>query len=97
MEDGWLLAQMLEYHFAADTHDRKCTLSAALELFDQTRSPYYREMYDVLDAKPKKGEPVDYAAWSPTPGGKLNWIYFHDVEDEWKSIERRLQREKKKF
>lgn len=83
MEDGWLLAQLLE--LSLDTHrgeTKRTALQEALERFDEIRSPYYHKIYDVLDSKPS-GK-VDYAAWSPTPGGPLDWIYFHDVGEEWK-------------
>lgn len=89
MEDGWLLAQMLDFYFNRHKTDKIRTLQRSLDLFDSIRSPYYHKIYDVLDAKPKDGK-VDYAAWSPTPGGPLNWIYFHDVEEDWKQIEKGL-------
>lgn len=86
MEDGWLLAQILEFYLVRYKNDRKHTLHDALELFDQIRSPYYHRIYDVLDAKPENGHKVDYAAWSPTPGGPLNWIYFHDIGEDWNAV-----------
>lgn len=85
MEDGWLLAQMLDFYFNRYKTEKARALQKSLELFDSIRSPYYHKIYDVLDAKPKDGK-VDYASWSPTPGGPLNWIYFHDVEEDWKQI-----------
>lgn len=90
MEDGWLLAQILEYHLNRKRHNRQHALRDALDLFDQTRSPYYHRLYDVLDAKPAKGQKVDYAAWSPTLGGPLDWIYYHDIGEEWKDIRAEL-------
>lgn len=86
MEDGWLLAQLLEVHLERHSRDRKRALIEALDVFDKTRSPYYERIYDVLDSKPEGGK-VDYAAWSPTPGGPLDWIYFHDIGEEWKRLE----------
>lgn len=85
MEDGWLLAQILEFYIQRHKNGKTRALHESLDLFDGIRSPYYHKIYDVLDAKPKDGQ-VDYAAWSPTPGGPLNWIYFHDIEEEWKQI-----------
>lgn len=85
MEDGWLLAQILESYMTHHKNDKIRALGDSLGLFDSIRSPYYHEIYDVLDAKPKDGK-VDYAAWSPTPGGPLNWIYFHDIGEDWKQI-----------
>lgn len=87
MEDGWLLAQMLESYITRHKNDKLRALRESLDLFDSIRSPYYHKIYDVLDAKPKDGR-VDYAAWSPTPGGPLNWIYFHDIEEDWKQIKK---------
>lgn len=86
MEDGWLLAQLLESHLDRHTSDRQRGIGEALERFDEIRSPYYHRIYDVLDAKPEGGK-VDYSAWSPTPGGPLDWIYFHDIEEEWKRVQ----------
>ncbi|KAG8156841.1 hypothetical protein KVR01_013254 [Diaporthe batatas] len=83
MEDAWLLAQMLEFYINRHMSDKDRAIRQSLDLFDKVRSPYYHKIYDVLDARPKDGK-VDYAAWSPTPGGPLNWIYFHDIEDDWK-------------
>lgn len=88
MEDGWLLAQLLEFYLAPGAYeggDVGTNLHDALEQFDSIRSPYYHKIYDVLDAKPANGK-VDYAAWSPTEGGPLNWIYFHDIGTEWERI-----------
>jgi salicylate hydroxylase len=85
MEDGWLLAQILELYINQHKTDTSRALRESLTMFDKIRSPYYHRIYDVLDAKPQDGK-VDYAAWSPTPGGPLNWIYFHDVEEDWKQI-----------
>lgn len=85
MEDGWLLAQILEFYINQHKNDISHALRESLGLFDSIRSPYYHKIYDVLDAKPKDGK-VDYAAWSPTPGGPLDWIYFHDIEEDWKQI-----------
>ncbi|KAK7742270.1 hypothetical protein SLS53_004413 [Cytospora paraplurivora] len=90
MEDGWLLAQVLDFYLDRYRNDRKAALHDALDLFDQTRSPYYHRVYDVLDAKPEGGKKIDYASWSPTPGGPLDWIYFHDIEEEWQQIRERL-------
>lgn len=90
MEDGWLLAQMLEFYIDRYKSDKTRALQESLNLFDSTRSPYYHKIYDVLDAKPKDGK-VDYAAWSPTPGGPLNWIYFHDIGEDWKHIKTRFK------
>lgn len=81
MEDGWLLAQLIEFYLDRHFDDTKRALQQALDQLDGIRSPYYHRIYDVLDAKPK-GK-VDYAAWSPTPGGPLDWIYFHDIGEEW--------------
>lgn len=86
MEDGWLLAQILEFQLDRQRNERQHALHDTLDLFDQIRSPYYHRLYDVLDAKPAKGQKVDYAAWSPTPGGPLDWIYDHDIGKEWKDI-----------
>lgn len=85
MEDGWLLAQLLELYLERYNFDKKRALHQALGHFDEIRSPYYHEIYDVLDAKPEGGK-VDYAAWSPTPGGPLGWIYFHDIGEQWARI-----------
>ncbi|KAJ4390562.1 hypothetical protein N0V93_004158 [Gnomoniopsis smithogilvyi] len=85
MEDGWLLAQLLEFYLERHSCDRKRALREALGRFDQIRSPYYHKIYDVLDSKPQNGK-VDYAAWSPIPGGPLDWIYFHDIGEEWKHL-----------
>ncbi|KAL1858818.1 hypothetical protein Daus18300_009816 [Diaporthe australafricana] len=85
MEDGWLLAQLLEFYLNRHKIDKSRALHESLALFDEIRSPYYHRIYDVLDAKPRDGK-VDYAAWSPTPGGPLDWIYFHDLGEEWKTI-----------
>lgn len=90
MEDGWLLAQMLEFYINKHKNDKIRALHESLDLFDRTRSPYYHKIYDVLDAKPRDGK-VDYAAWSPTPGGPLNWIYFHDIEEDWKHMRNGLK------
>lgn len=90
MEDGWLLAQMLEFCINRHSNDKGRAIRESLDLFDRARSPYYHNIYDVLDAKPKDGK-VDYAAWSPTPGGPLNWIYFHDIEEDWKQIQKRVK------
>ncbi|KAH8787895.1 salicylate hydroxylase [Diaporthe sp. PMI_573] len=87
MEDGWLLAQILELSINQHKNDTSRALRESLTMFDKIRSPYYHRIYDVLDAKPQDGK-VDYAAWSPTPGGPLNWIYFHDVEEDWKQIQK---------
>ncbi|ROV94131.1 hypothetical protein VPNG_09338 [Cytospora leucostoma] len=90
MEDGWLLAQVLDFYLDRYGNDRKTALHDALDLFDRTRSPYYHRVYDVLDAKPEGGKEIDYASWSPTPGGPLDWIYFHDVGEEWQQIREAL-------
>lgn len=90
MEDGWLLAQMLEFYINQLKSDKVSGISESLDLFDSIRSPYYHRIYDVLDAKPRDGK-VDYAAWSPTPGGPLNWIYFNDIGEEWKQIRKELK------
>lgn len=86
MEDGWLLAQLLESRLDRQSCEGQRALHEALGLFDQIRSPYYHRIYDVLDSKPEGGK-VDYAAWSPTPGGPLDWIYFHDIGEEWKHVQ----------
>lgn len=85
MEDGWLLAQILELYINRHKNDKTRALQQSLHLFDGIRSPYYHKIYDVLDTKPKDSK-VDYAAWSPTPGGPLNWIYFHDIEEDWRQL-----------
>lgn len=88
MEDGWLLAQLVEFYLdrgGREGGNARSSLHDALEQFDRIRSPYYHKIYDVLDAKPANGK-VDYAAWSPTEGGPLNWIYFHDIAEEWGRI-----------
>lgn len=90
MEDGWLLAQMLEFYIDRYKSDKRRALQESLNLFDSIRSPYYHKIYDVLDAKPKDGK-VDYAAWSPTPGGPLNWIYFHDIGEDWNHIKTKFK------
>ncbi|POS77046.1 hypothetical protein DHEL01_v204563 [Diaporthe helianthi] len=87
MEDGWLLAQMLEFYVNRHQNDKVRAVQESLDFFDATRSPYYHRIYDVLDAKTKDGK-IDYAAWSPTLGGPLNWIYFHDVGEDWNQIEK---------
>lgn len=86
MEDGWLLAQVLDFYLDRYRNDRKTALHDALDLFDGTRSPYYHRVYDVLDAKSEGGKKIDFASWSPTPGGPLDWIYFHDIGEEWQQI-----------
>lgn len=91
MEDGWLLAQVLEFHLKRQRIDTNHALHDAVGLFDKIRSPYYHKLYEVLDAQPQKDQKVDYAAWSPTPGGPLNWIYQHDIGEEWKDIRAALQ------
>lgn len=86
MEDGWLLAQLLELYLERHSYDEKNrALREALDRFDSIRSPYYHKIYDVLDSKPDGGQ-VNYAAWSPILGGPLDWIYFHDIGEEWKNI-----------
>lgn len=86
MEDGWLLAQLLEAYLDRYSREWKRGLCEALERFDKIRSPYYHRIYDVLDARPEGGK-IDYASWSPTPGGPLDWIYFHDIGQEWKHVQ----------
>lgn len=86
MEDGWLLAQMLELCLNQHKNDKKRAVRESLDHFDKIRSPYYHKIYDVLDAKPQGGK-IDFAAWSPTPGGPLDWIYFHDIGEDWKRFQ----------
>lgn len=89
MEDGWLLAQLVEFYLDRYDDDKTRSLADALALFDDIRSPYYHRMYDVMDNKPKDGK-IDYTAWSPTPGGPLSWIYDHDIGKEWEEIRQKL-------
>jgi len=84
LEDAYVLAQSL---FWADTENK--SLSEALRLFDNVRSPHYKSLYGVLDEfaaveKTLQNLHLGYddevafrvdRTWSH----KHNWIYHYDV------------------
>jgi len=84
MQDGWLLAQILQ-HYQATAVDQEELLSATLQLFDSIRSPYYARMYDHLD-DPKTNIYGKGSTLSPDPAGDLYWIYGLDIRAQWEEI-----------
>ena len=87
MEDGWILAQCLDY-FGND-------VGKALQLFDRIRLPYYERMYEHLASEAARraqkldaiGEPSfdeRVANKIISDGGKdMSWIYDNDIEAVW--------------
>ncbi|TVY71450.1 FAD-dependent monooxygenase tropB, partial [Lachnellula suecica] len=88
MQDGWILAQAI-------AHTRH-SIPAALAIFDEIRSPYYRRMYEYLDGQAKNVQ--DAKLKNPNQsfeeslhvkveafGGpdRLSWIYQNDIQEVW--------------
>ncbi|KAI0384480.1 FAD/NAD(P)-binding domain-containing protein [Hypomontagnella monticulosa] len=95
MEDGWILAQALEY-WKNDT-------SKALPMFDAVRLPYYSRMYAYLASEADRRATKLKALRDPTfddrvknkiitDGGKdMSWIYQHNIGAVWKEWVERLE------
>ncbi|GAA6041613.1 hypothetical protein JCM8097_007768 [Rhodosporidiobolus ruineniae] len=93
LEDAWTLAQSISYALS-----QSLPLSEALRLFDETRSPYYEQLYEELGrigAAAKRGAHLDWdervkdridERW-----GDLDWIYQYDVVGAWQAT---VEREK---
>ncbi|KAH7330486.1 salicylate hydroxylase [Rhexocercosporidium sp. MPI-PUGE-AT-0058] len=93
LQDSWILARAIE-------HTRSTGgLSAALEIFDSIRSPYYLRMYEHLDQQKKKIQTLSAAnpdqrhndslkarVASFGGEGQLSWIYGNDIEEVWKAF-----------
>lgn len=84
MQDGWLLAQILQ-HYQASAVNKDELLTRTLELFDSIRSPYYARMYDHLD-DPKTNIYGKGTTLSADPAGDLYWIYGLDIRAQWEDI-----------
>ncbi|KAH8691159.1 putative FAD-binding monooxygenase [Talaromyces proteolyticus] len=58
MEDGWILAQAIEYttnrRLSTDQGTKAQNIADALEIFNEIRSPYYRRMYEHIDNQKAK-------------------------------------------
>ncbi|RDW84272.1 putative FAD-binding monooxygenase [Coleophoma cylindrospora] len=90
LEDGWILAQALQY-----TRLSPDAITHALEIFDQIRSPYYRRMYEFLDQqKANVAKSADEASrrtfdanlaarLKAFDGQGLAWVYLNDIEQVW--------------
>ncbi|WVQ82084.1 hypothetical protein IAT38_004212 [Cryptococcus sp. DSM 104549] len=91
MEDGWLIAQIVQYYLdkTPSPSARPQALAEALELFDRIRSPYYHKMYVVLDDE--KSHRNEYGSFAPTPDNPLGWIYGHDIGVEWAGVREKLE------
>lgn len=95
LEDGYILAQSLAHAFGDEKYKDAPVLKSA-ELFDSIRSPYYKRMYDHLDAQKRRVAPPSdrtltdqerlekkVAAGFGGAEGSLDWIYHHDVKKTW--------------
>ncbi|TRM56097.1 hypothetical protein BD626DRAFT_621173 [Schizophyllum amplum] len=92
-EDAYVLAQALSY-----THSRGDDLSEALRLYDEVRSPHYKNLYAVLNGFADNVKEVE-AAYSTADvsdedtiiaettkrnwSGAHGWIYTYDVTNVW--------------
>jgi len=89
LEDGWILARAIEY--------ARGDLQAALDIFDDIRSPYYYKMYQYLDqikasmqnakaANPTQSFEESLEARVNAFGGedRLSWIYGNDIKEVWR-------------
>jgi salicylate hydroxylase len=97
MQDGWLLAQILQFYQGASSispDDKRALLRSTLEAFNSIRSPYYAQMYDHLD-KPKSNIYGMGTTLSSDPAGSLYWIYGLDIGAQWQDIKERLRQEAK--
>jgi salicylate hydroxylase len=93
MEDGWILAQALQY-FKNNRHQ-------ALPLFDAIRVPYYHRMYEHLAGEGKKRQAKLAELEDPSEedrvriktiksGSDTNWIYHNDIGLVWEQAISRL-------
>jgi salicylate hydroxylase len=88
MQDGWLLAQIIQ-HYQSSAASKQDLLARALQLFDSIRSPYYARMYDYLDG-PKNDIYGTGTTLSADPAGTLYWIYGLDIRAQWDGIKEGL-------
>ncbi|KAF4766427.1 hypothetical protein HAV15_010300 [Penicillium sp. str.  len=97
MEDGWLLARVIEYT-RSNSNPNPDSLAKALEIFNTFRSPYYLRMYEYLDSQKFKAQGAAKNAsdgkisnWEAVLSVKANsmigeglsWIFFSDIGDLW--------------
>ncbi|GAA5858287.1 hypothetical protein JCM8547_004636 [Rhodosporidiobolus lusitaniae] len=87
LEDAWTLSQSISYSLS-----HSLPLAEALRLFDETRSPYYGELFGELRRVGKASRKGEGLGWGERVRdrmeerwGELRWVYHRDIVADWQA------------
>ncbi|KAF7594634.1 hypothetical protein BBP40_008724 [Aspergillus hancockii] len=90
LEDVYVLTQAVKW-----AYERGHPISDALKLYDQVRSPHYKDMYDILDGFRKSDATIKgLSSFDDIVQANIqhkwtddhNWLYHYDVQEVWRKI-----------
>lgn len=84
LEDAYVLAKAIDWAWKSNKQ-----LSEALQLFDEVRSPHYKDLYDVLDGFATVNNTIEKQSLKPDDeisqrvlglwGERSTWMYYYEV------------------